>query len=77
MGQRILFHWPVIGWYVGTIQRRVFDGRIKRDGEQCNFYIHYEVDDEEAATALLLDDYDGVDEHSWLLLEPAAEASGA
>lgn len=77
VGQRILFHWPVIGWYMGTIQRRVFDGRIKRDGEQCNFYIHYEVDDEEAATALLLDDYDGVDEHSWLLLEPAAEASGA
>ena len=77
VGQRIIFHWPVIGWYMGTIQRRVFDGRIKRGGEQCNFYIHYEVDDEEVATALLLADYNGMEEHSWLLLEPAAEASGA
>ena len=28
------------------------DGRIKRSGEQCNFYIYYEVDHDEVPTAL-------------------------
>jgi len=37
-----------------------------------NFYIHYEVDDDEVPTALSLDDYGGDDESSWLLLEPVA-----
>ena len=41
-------------WHVGTIQRRVFDGRTKRGGQQCNFYIHYEVDDDEVPTVLQL-----------------------
>ena len=34
------------------IQQRVFDGRTKRGGQQCNFYIHYEVDDDEVPTVL-------------------------
>ena len=72
VGSSILFHWPVIGWHVGVIQRRVMDARVKRGGGQCNFYIHYEVDDEEVATVLQLTEYGGEDEHAWLLLEPEA-----
>ena len=52
--------------------RRVFDGRTKRSasGEQCNFYIFYEVDDEEVPTGLRLDEYGAEDEFgSWVLLE--------
>ena len=69
VGQSILFHWPVIGWHIGTIQRRVFDGRTKRGGQQCNFYIHYEVDDDEVPTVLELTAYDGADEGCWVLLQ--------
>ena len=47
VGKSILFNWPVVGWHVGVIQRRVLDGRIKRDKAQCNFYIYYEVDEDE------------------------------
>ena len=54
------------------IQRRVHDGRTKRGGEQCNFYVYYEIDDDEVPTALRLNEYDGDDEFSWVLLEPAA-----
>ena len=34
------------------IYRRITDGRIKRSGAQCNFYIYYDFDGEEVATAL-------------------------
>ena len=44
---------------MGTLTRRNLDGRIKRGGASTNFYIHYEVDDDEVPTALDLDDYDG------------------
>ena len=48
---------------------RVFDGRTKRGGQQCNFYIHYEVDDDEVPTVLPLEAY-GIDEEcGWWLLE--------
>ena len=41
----------------------------------CNFYIHYEVDDDKVPTVLELAEYDGEDEGCWVLLEPvAAEA---
>ena len=32
---------------IGTITRRNHDGRRKRGGAISNFYIHYEVDDDE------------------------------
>ena len=51
--------------------------RVKRGGNTCNFYIGYEVDDDEVATVLRLDEYGGEDEGSWLLLEPAAPAAAA
>ena len=57
----------------GTIQRRVFDGRTKRSGLQCNFYVWYEVDDEEEPTALRLEEYDGDDDCAWVLLEAVAD----
>ena len=38
------------------------DGRIKRGGKTTNFYVHYEVDDDEVATALSLNEYGGDDE---------------
>ena len=53
IGSSILFHWPVIGWHQGSLQRRNFDGRIKRSGESCNFYVYYEVDDDEVVTPYL------------------------
>ena len=38
------------------------DGRapIKRSAEHCNFYVYYQVHDNEVPTALLLEEYDGV-----------------
>jgi hypothetical protein len=43
--------------------------RIKRGGQQCNFYVYYEVDDDEVPTVLPLDTY-GIDEEcGWWLLE--------
>ena len=41
---------------------------------QCNFYVWYEVDDEEQPTALRLEEYDGHDECAWVLLEAAKGA---
>ena len=65
-----------IGWQPGVITRRNTDARRKRDGELANFYIHYEVDDDEVATVLSLEDYGGDDECSWLLLVARARCAG-
>ena len=46
--------------------RRVTDKRVKRGGQQCNFYIYYEVDDEE---------YEDEAEYGWVLLAAAPEAA--
>ena len=62
-------------WQHGIIQRRVFDGRTKRSGLQCNFYVWYEVDDEEEPTALRLEEYDGDDDCAWVLLEAVADGA--
>ena len=64
-----------IGWQHGIIQRRVFDGRTKCSGLQCNFYVWYEVDDEEEPTALRLEEYDGDDDCAWVLLEAVADGA--
>ena len=79
VGRSILFNWPVIGWHPGVLQRRVTDGRIKRNGDACNFYVFYEVDDDEVPTALRLEEYGGEEDEeygSWVLLEPTAGAGG-
>ena len=84
VGRLILYNWPVIGWHTGVLQRRVTDGRIKRDNVTCNFYVYYEIDDDEVPTALCLANYrlhddkgDGGDEGGWMLLEAMAEGVGA
>ena len=55
---------------------RQVDGRIKRGGQTCNFYVYYEVDDDEVPSALSLDDYDAEGEGGWVLLEPVAGEAG-
>ena len=65
----LLYNWPCIGWYPGVLQRRVMDGRIKRSSKCCNFYIYYEVDDDEVPSVLSLDEYGSEEEGGWLLLE--------
>ena len=40
-------------------------------GQQCNFYIHYEVDDDEVPTVLQIAAYGG-EEGCWVLLESVA-----
>ena len=59
---------------MGTLTHRNLDGRVKRGGASTNFFIHYEVDDDEVPTALNIDDYDGHEDGAWLLLEAVAEA---
>ena len=44
-------------------------------GLQCNFYVWYEVDDEEEPTALRLEEYDGDDDCAWVLLEAVADGA--
>ena len=50
---------------------RDMDGRVKRNGKQCNFFVFYEVDDELVATVLCLEDYGSEAESGWVLLEKA------
>ena len=38
--------------------------------EKVNFFIYYEIHDEEAKTVLRMDDYDE-DEGAWVLLSPS------
>ena len=76
VGRSILYHWPAIGWYPGVLQRRQMDGRVKRGGQTCNFYVNFEVDDDEVPSALSLDDYDAEGEGGWVLLEPVAGEAG-
>eukprot|EP00966_Prymnesium_polylepis_P303653 7014418-Prymnesium_polylepis.2 len=75
VGKSILYNWPVIGWHVGVLQQRVTNGRIKRSGKQCNFYIFYQVDDDEVPTALQLDYYGLDDDGGWVLLQEVGEAA--
>ena len=42
---------------MGTITRRNMDARRKIDGKILNFYVHYEIDDEEASHVLEVDTY--------------------
>ena len=69
VGSHILYHWPVVGWCHGIIQRCDTDRRRKVDGEPVNFYVYYDCDDEEASHALSLQNYGGEDEGDWVLLQ--------
>ena len=74
VGRSILFNWGAVGWHVGKITKRNQDGRIKRGGSVTNFYIFYEIDDDEPPTALGLDNYDGDAVCAWVLLDEAVAA---
>jgi hypothetical protein len=44
---------------------------------QCNFFVYYEVDDDEVPTALRLEEYGIEGEGGWVLLEAAAADADA
>ena len=74
VGCSVLFNWPAVGWCLGRITSRNSDARksVKMDdgvAVKKNFNIYYEIDGEEACTALRLEEYNGDDECSWVLLE--------
>ena len=50
-------------------ERRVHDGRTKRGGEQCNFFVYYEIDEDISKHVLKLNTYGGDGIDSWVLLE--------
>jgi hypothetical protein len=69
---------------VGTISRRNKDARRKLDGKISNFYVHYEIDDQEATHVLEASTYaccasaDAVAEPDrWVLLEALPTAARA
>ena len=39
----------------------------------CNFFVYYEIDDDEVPSALSLDDYGSDADGGWVLLEAVAE----
>ncbi|MGB1142398.1 MAG: hypothetical protein ACPG1A_15965, partial [Halioglobus sp.] len=81
VGRCILSKWPSVGWCLGKIVRRNVDGRRSRkldDGvpAKINFFVFYELDNEEVGTVLRTDEYGGDDDYSWYLLEGAGEGEG-
>jgi hypothetical protein len=58
---------------MGIVMRRNQDGRVSKkiDGKMAkvNFLVYYDIDGSEAKQVLRLDEYNGDDEGSWVLLE--------
>jgi hypothetical protein len=84
VGRKLLYNWTAVGWCVGSITRRNKDGRRKVDGKIANFYVHYEIDDEEATHVLEVSMYAhsagtgaAAEPNQWVLLEqlPTTAAS--
>eukprot|EP00966_Prymnesium_polylepis_P022050 506753-Prymnesium_polylepis.1 len=48
VGRSVLFCWQAVGWCVGVITEANGDKRFKVNGEVVNFYIHYEIDDNQS-----------------------------
>ena len=71
VGRSILFHWQVVGWCLGVISSRNTDARRRVEGVVVNFFIHYELDDNESSHALDLASYGKDGPSSWVLLEEA------
>ena len=75
VGKSILFNWASAGWCLGEITRANTDGRrIVEKGIPANFFVYYEIDEDESKHALSLDEY-GHQEvtNAWVLLEAAEE----
>ena len=63
---------------MGMIRKRNLVPQVNKvmaDGtrEKINFYVYYEIDENEVRTLLRAEWYNGEDEGSWVLLEPDAE----
>ena len=43
---------------------------LQVDGKTVNFVVHYEIDNDTSKHVLMLDNYGGDAEESWVLLEP-------
>ena len=43
---------------------------LQVDGKTVNFFVHYEIDNDTSKHVLMLDNYGGDAEESWVLLEP-------
>ena len=72
-GKFILFNWEAAGWCLGEITRANRDGRRTIDkGEPANFFVYYEIDDDESKHNLQLAEH-GHQEvpNAWVLLEKA------
>ena len=62
---------PYLSWCVGTLTANK-DGRRKEvDGQTPNFWVYYEVDQEQHIHSLILAIYGQGGTGSWVLLEPA------
>ena len=76
----VLFKWPSVGWCVGKILSRNLDARSFKviDGERVkvNFTIFYDLDQDTVKTALRLEEYDGDEDGSWVMLREMGSASG-
>ena len=75
VGKCILFNWQhdwqAAGWCLGKITRANTDGRrIVREGVPANFFVYYEIDEEEAKHSLELVEH-GRQEvpNAWVLLD--------
>ena len=60
-------------WCLGTITQRnvspYISKTIEGKKEKVNFYVHYDVDDDEVKTVLRVSEYGESDEMGWVLLE--------
>ena len=71
VGKFILFNWPAAGWCLGEITRTNTDGRrTVEQGAPANFFVYYEIDDDESKHALGLEEF-GHQEvaNPWVLLD--------
>ena len=71
VGEYVMFNWATAGWCVGEIVRTNTDGRrtIER-GVPANFFVNYEIDDDESKHALSLDEYGQTEAtNAWVLLQ--------
>jgi len=73
VGMAICFNWTAVGWCVGEVVRANSDRRRKIDGGVVNYYVHYEIDDEEAEHVLELGGYG----KEWVLVRESAEDAPA
>ena len=71
VGKYILFNWAAAGWCLGEIVRPNTDGRrTVEKGTPANFFVYYEIDEDESKHSLELDEYgQRAALNSWVLLE--------